>query len=144
MPPWNTGNFIAADMPDVAHQAVGHAAGGAARHRCRRQQFAPRRNAVGRTAAREDGHVAGLEVVHQPDLEFVGVLAFEHRIGFGVKSGASAADERERVIERSHERPQCLIRISHLVHDVGKDRSVERLKQLGRCHGKSPPKRWLM
>src|SRR4029077_11952479 len=52
------GKFHPADMPDVTHQAVGHAPGGAARPCCRRQQFAPRRNAVGRTAAREDGHVA--------------------------------------------------------------------------------------
>src|SRR4029077_11613207 len=72
------GKFHPADLPDVAHHALGHAAGGAARLCCCRQQFAPRRDAVGRTAAREDGHVAGLEVVHQPDLEFVGVLAFEH------------------------------------------------------------------
>src|SRR5438067_3935808 len=46
-------------------QAVGHAAGGAARDCRRRQQLAPRRDAVGAAAASEHGDLVGLQVVDQ-------------------------------------------------------------------------------
>ena len=76
------------DMAHVPHQSVGDAPGSAARLCCSGQQFAPRRDAIGWTVAGKDGHVTRLQIVYQPDLQLVRVLATQHRVRLGIEHHA--------------------------------------------------------
>ena len=138
MPPWNTGNFIARicrtsrTRPSVTHPAAPRAIAAVVNSS---PQGAMR--SVGPPQAK----TATSPGFRSSTSRISSSYGFSPRApnSVGVKSGASAAHERERLVERPHERAQRLVGISHLVHDVGENGGVERLQQLGRCHGWRPP-----
>ena len=86
-----------ADGAHVAHEAVRHGADRAPGTRRRRQQFAPGRDALG-TAAAEDDDLPGFEVVDDPDLELVGVLALGDVKDLAEQAGAREAGHDKLVI----------------------------------------------
>src|SRR5262249_23234272 len=87
------------NLADVADQSVCHAAGSTPGDaRCGKQP--PQgRGALGRAATSEYRNPPRLEVVHQSDLHFVGILAGSHRVGWHVQPGARAPEQHQLLIE---------------------------------------------
>ena len=115
------------DGADVANQAVGHTAQGAAAARRRAQQFAPGCDAQGRSVASEHRDVAWLQVVDERNLRLIGIFAFMDGIGIHIDARAGTPEQRHVLVEGADEGPHRLVFVPELVEQVGEHRRIQNV-----------------
>ena len=115
------GEVHLADLPYIAHEAIGDTASSATYLGGGRQQFAPWGNPLSRAIAGQHHHILDLQIVHQGNFHLVRVFPLSERIGGHVQPGPRTPDHDMTLIKRPHKRLHRTPDQTETVHDVGQD-----------------------